>query len=497
MLSLMLFLPIAGALLVALAPAGGGANPRRLALVITLATFVLSLLLLQGFHPHDGYQYRQQFDWLTPNIGSFKLQYHVGVDGISIVLVVLTTFLSLLSVLISWTISHRQKEYFAWILALETGVLGVFVSLDFIQFFLFWEVELLPMYLLISIWGSGRKEYSALKFLLYTIAGSSLMLVGILALGFSAKTFDIIQLGQMGPLVSPLIPATAMFYLIGAAFIVKLPVAPFHTWLPDAHSDAPTAVSVLLAGVLLKMGGYGMIRLCVTIFPEVAKQQAGVMAFFAAVSVIYGACITLRQTDIKRLIAYSSVSHMGYVLLGLSAMGGGFQARGIGLTGATLQMFTHGTITGLLFTMVGLVYERTHTREISRMRGLAKHWPFIGVGMSVAGFASLGLPALSGFVAELMVFLGTFRKYELWTSIAVVGVVLSAGYILWTIQRVMHGPPMEEWEHHYPDATKWYERIPAVALGLVIVAVGVYPQPLLNIIEPSVSTLVQRLGSGA
>ncbi|MBI2761601.1 MAG: NADH-quinone oxidoreductase subunit M [Chloroflexi bacterium] len=495
MLSIMLFLPLVGVLLIAVLPNDRPDLPRVVAAVFALITFGLSIGLLIAFSPEGGFQYINSADWLKPDLGTFTLQYKVGLDGISLVLVLLTTFLTLLSILISWNISLRPKEYFIWLLVLETGVLGVFSALDFILFFLFWEVELLPMYMLISVWGSGRKEYSAFKFLLYTIAGSSLMLVGILALGFSAHTFDVIELGRMQPLVAPIIPATAIFFLIIAAFAVKLPVVPFHTWLPDAHSDAPTAVSVLLAGVLLKMGGYGIIRMSVTIMPEVARDYATLLAVLAAINVVYGAFITLRQRDLKRLIAYSSVSHMGYVLLGIAAMGGGEKALGVGLTGATFQMFTHGTITGLLFVMVGLVYDRTHTREIARMRGLAKHWPFIGVAMTLAGFASLGLPALSGFVGELLVFLGTFQRYEIWTIAAVFGVVLAAGYILWTIERVMHGPSMEEWEH-MPDANQWWERIPVGALALSIVAVGVYPRVLLDIIEPSVTTIVGRLGPG-
>lgn len=486
MLSATIFLPLVGALIIALLPRERADLPRLVAAITALATLVLSAVLLVGFDPNGGFQFINQADWLNPDLGSFLIQYKVGADGLSLPLVVLTTFLTLLSVLISWNITLRPKEYFAWLLVLEMGVLGVFTALDFILFFLFWEVELVPMYMLISIWGSGRREYSAIKFVLYTIAGSSLMLVGILALGFSAGTFDIERLAQLGALEGAILPAAAIFWLIMAAFLVKLPVAPFHTWLPDAHTDAPTAVSVMLAGVLLKMGGYGIIRLCVTILPDVAKDFATVLAVLAAVNIIYGAFITLRQTDLKRLIAYSSVSHMGYVLLGISALGQ------VGLTGATLQMFTHGTITGLLFVMVGLVYDRTHTREIARMRGLARHWPFIGVAMTFAGFASLGLPALSGFVAELLVFLGTFQKYEVMTIAGVIGVLLSAGYILWMIERVFHGPPMEEWQH-IEDANRWWERIPVGALVLVIIAVGVYPQVLLDIIEPSIETVVARL----
>jgi NADH-quinone oxidoreductase subunit M len=486
-LSLAIFLPLVGAIVIALLPRERAELPRVVAAVTALVTFGLSVVLLVRLDPDAGFQFKDTARWVAPDLGAFTVRYTVGLDGISMMLVVLTTFLTLLSVLISWDIAPRPKEYFAWMLVLETGVLGVFSALDLILFFLFWEVELVPMYMLISIWGTGRKEYAAFKFVLYTIAGSSLMLVGILALGFSAGTLDVEQLGRMGPLADPIIPATAIFFLLITAFAVKLPVVPLHTWLPDAHTNAPTAVSVLLAGVLLKMGGYGIIRMCVTIFPDVARDWARPFAVVAAVSVIYGALVTLRQTDLKRLIAYSSVSHMGYVLLGIAALGP------VGLTGATLQMFTHGTITGMLFVMVGLVYERTHTRDIARLQGLAAHWPFIGVAMTFAGLASLGLPALAGFVAELLVFLGSFQQFEAMTIAGVVGIVLSAGYILWTVQRVFHGPPLPEWSH-LPDANRWWERIPVGALMLVILVVGVYPRVLIDVIEPSVRTVVGRLG---
>jgi NADH-quinone oxidoreductase subunit M len=278
-------------------------------------------------------------------------------------------------------------------LLLETGVLGVFTSLDLVLFFLFWEVELIPMYMLISIWGTGRKVYSAMKFVLYTIVGSSLMLAGILILGFAAGTFDMVELAQMD-ITEALIPLPAVFFLIFAAFAIKLPVFPFHTWLPDAHTDAPTAVSVILAGILLKMGGYGMLRLCVSILPDVAQDYAVYLTAFAAVNVVYGAIVTLRQTDLKRLIAYSSISHMGYVLLGIFALGQ------VSMVGATLQMFTHGTITGLLFVMVGLVYDRAHTRDIRVLSGLAHRMPLIATVFVIAGLASLGLPMMSGFVSS-------------------------------------------------------------------------------------------------
>jgi NADH-quinone oxidoreductase subunit M len=355
-----------------------------------------------------------------------------------------------------------------------------------VLFFLFWEVELIPMYFLISIWGSGNRVYSAWKYVLYTFFGSAFMIVGILTLGFTAGTFDIRELGKLGDIHGAIIPAWTIFALISIAFLIKLPVVPFHTWLPDAHTDAPTAVSVILAGVLLKMGGYGILRLSFNIMPNVAKDVAVYLAILAAVSIIYGALMTLLQKDLKRLIAYSSVSHMGYVLLGASSVGV------IGLTGAATQLVTHGLITGMLFVLVGMVYDRAHTRDIGELSGLAHRMPFISVMMVVAGLASLGLPALAGFVAEVTIFLGTFDQHEIPTLVGVVGVAFAAGYILWTIQRVFWGEADPKWAE-LPDATTWWERGPLLAMGLAILAIGVYPAWVMDLLRDGVTPIAQRL----
>src|SRR5215216_671646 len=486
MLTATIFLPALGALVIALLPRENKTLPRLVAALFTAVAFVLSVVLLLGAEWGGGeFHFLQRADWLTGDIANLKLQYLVAVDGISAPLVALTTFLTLLSVLISWDIDLRPKEYFAWMLVLETGVLGVFCALDLVLFFLFWEVELVPMYLLISIWGTGRKEYSAFKFVIYTIAGSALMLVGLLALGFSAGTFDWFELRDRG-IADGIIPATAMFFLIMAAFAVKLPVVPFHTWLPDAHTDAPTAVSVLLAGVLLKMGGYGIIRFGAGLFPDVVDRYGMLLAVLAAINVLYGALLVLRQTDLKRLVAYSSVSQMGYVLLGIAAMGE------IGMTGATVQMVSHGFISGLLFALVGFVYSRTHTREIADMQGIGRQMPLVAVVFTVAAFGTAGLPALSGFVSELLVFLGAFGRFQWVVTVTVFGVVLSAAYMLWTVKRVFHGPLMPQWSG-LTDATRWWEVVPMAAMVAAILVVGIYPRVLTEVIEPSVRPIVERL----
>ena len=489
MLTLFLILPLAGALILLFLPTQRENEERWIALTFSGLAFLVSLVVFVRFDPSvEGYQFVDRFEWIRAGDAGFSVQYVLGVDGLSAPLVLLTGLLSLASVLVSWNVSLRPREYFAWLLILETAVAGVFMSLDLIQFFLFWELELLPMYLLISIWGSGRKEYSAMKFLLYTIAGSALMLVGFLVIGFSAGTFDIAEL-QANPPTELILPMAAVFWLIILAFLVKLPVFPLHTWLPDAHTDAPTAVSVMLAGVLLKMGGYGILRIVVPLLPEQTRDFSVVLAAIAGFSVIYGAVITLQQKDLKRLVAYSSVSHMGYVLLGVAALGS------VSLSGAALQMFTHGTITGLLFIMVGMIYDRAHTRQIAELSGLMHHMPLIGVAMVVAGLASLGLPGLSGFVAELTVFLGSLQAHPAATVAAVFGVVLAAGYILWMVQRVFMGPPSERWAH-LPDATEWWERTAIGGMVASILLVGLYPSILTDVIESGVTPIATILGGG-
>jgi NADH-quinone oxidoreductase subunit M len=482
MLSFLTFLPLLGATVLMLLPRTQERRARTVALLVSLVVLAIALVLFATLdRDASGLQFADRATWIDSDEFGFRVQYFVGVDGLSATLILLTGFLFAIAALVSWSVELRPREYFAWLLLLETAVIGVFASQDLILFFLFWELELVPMYFLISIWGTGRREYSAMKFVLFTFAGSALMLVGFLVLGFSAGTFDMEVLGR-GDLGSPLISLHAIFFLIFAAFAVKLPVIPLHTWLPDAHTDAPTAVSVILAGVLLKMGGYGLIRILVGILPEQFDDVSVYLAGLAAASVLYGAVLTVRQRDLKRLIAYSSVSHMGYVLLGVSALGH------VGLTGASLQMFTHGTITGLLFVVVGLVYDRAHTRQIDELRGLAHVMPVAATVFVIAGLASLGLPTMSGFVAELLVFLGSFERFEAPTILAVAGILLAAGYILWTVQRVLFGPRDPRWER-LPDTTAWWEQASMAALVAVIIAVGIYPATFVDVLETAVTPL--------
>jgi NADH-quinone oxidoreductase subunit M len=485
-LTILVFLPAVAAAIVLLLPQRLESQAKYLALLASLIVFGISVHMFFGLEAHQaGFQFVVRKEWV--DIGGFNLQYFMGVDGISMPLVVLTTLLTVASVLISFSVTKRQRAYFACLLVLASSVLGVFVALDFLLFFLFWELELFPMFLLIAVWGSGRKEYSATKFVLYTIAGSAFMLIGILVLAFSANTFDIEVLGQAS-IHGTIIPVRWVFLLLFIGFAVKLPVVPLHTWLPDAHSDAPTAVSVMLAGVLLKMGGYGIIRTCVTILPGAADDYGIWFAAVGAISVLYGAFITLRQTDAKRLIAYSSVSHMGIVLLGIGALGS------TSLNGAMYQMLAHGVITGLMFVMIGLMYERTHTREIARLGGLARQMPLIATGLVFAGFGSLGLPALGGFIAEVMVFIGSFQRYEWAVLMSIGGVVLSAGYVLWMLQRVVFGPVKHEWDG-VTDQRAWWEHGAVFSLAAFVVLLGVWPAIVLDKMGPAIDSIVARVGS--
>jgi len=487
LLSWIIFLPVIGLVVIALLPKPGQKTVRWIALMAALASFIVSLAVFFMFDKSlpGQMQFVEKVSWI-PAINSF---YSLGVDGLSLPLVMLMTFLGVVSVLISWKIDLRPKEYFIWLLMLESSILGVFMSLDLVLFFLFWEVELIPMFFLITIWGSGRKEYAAYKYLIYTLTGSAFMLAGILCTYFITNTMDITALAGM-QFGTTFIPLQFLFFLLMIGFCIKLPVFPFHTWLPDAHTNAPTAASVILAGALLKMGGYGMIRVCVSMLPQVAVQYAPIMCVLAVIGIIYGAGVTMRQTDLKRLIAYSSVSHMGYVLLGIFAL------NQVALSGAALQMFSHGLITGLLFAMVGTVYDRTHTREINTLRGLARQLPVITVVFSVAGLASLGLPGTVGFVAEFIVFNGTFTSLvpfaQVYALIGVLGIVLTSGYILWMLQRVFYEYPLERYDH-LKDADL-VEKIAIFSFVAVIMLFGICPAIITDIINTGIMPIAKLIG---
>ncbi len=461
LLSVLIFFPAVGALALLLLRGDDHKYIRYLSLIVSVAEFIFSLFLLfKAPAGASGYQLEEFAKWINQP----PINYHLGVDGISIFLVILTTFLTPISILASWkSIEHRVKEFFIMLLMLEVGVVGVFLSLDLFLFFLFWEVMLIPMALLIGIWGHERRVYAAVKFVLYTMAGSILMLVGIIwlynatgvATNWTAATFDLptIQLMlQDGKIL--LTPRTEMILFLAffVAFAIKVPLFPLHTWLPDAHVEAPTAGSVMLAGVLLKMGTYGMIRFCLPLFPDASRRAAGWVAVLAIIGIIYGALVAMVQPNLKKLVAYSSVSHLGFVVLGI------FAFHNISMQGAVYQMLAHGVSTGALFLLVGMLHDRRHTFEISEYGGLATPMPKLAAFFLFVALSSLGLPMLNGFVGESLILLGTYQHHWQWASWAALGVILSACYLLWSYQRVFFGEITKEKNRTLPDASlreKW------------------------------------------
>jgi len=443
LLSILIFVPALGAFGLLFLRGDDHEWIRRFAFVISLIEFVFSVWFLLGGVPlgSTGYKLVENIPWINlgPHLGfeNTWINYHLGVDGISMFLVILTTFLTVVSILCSWSsIQKRVKEFFIMILLLEVGVVGVFLSLDLFLFFLFWEVMLIPMYFLIGIWGHDRRIYAAVKFVLYTMAGSILMLVGILWLYNATGTFDLpsIQAAlQNGALVLPRSTETLLFLAFFVAFAIKVPLFPFHTWLPDAHVEAPTAGSVILAGILLKMGTYGMIRFCLPLFPGAARRFAAPIAVLAIIGIIYGALVALVQPNLKKLVAYSSVSHLGFVVLGI------FAFHQISMQGAVFQMLAHGISTGGLFLLTGMLFDRRHTYEMSQFGGLSTPMPRLAAFFLFVALASMGLPMLNGFVGEFLILLGTYYVHWNWAAWAATGVILSACYLLWAYQQVFYG----------------------------------------------------------
>jgi NADH-quinone oxidoreductase subunit M len=449
LLSVLIFFPALGALALLLLRGDDHVWIRRLSLTISVVEFIFSLFLIPKVPIGvSGYSLVEYYNW----IANPPIHYHLGIDGISLFLVILTTFLTPISVLASWSsINHRVKEFFVMLLMLEVGVIGVFVSLDLFLFFLFWEVMLIPMAFLIGIWGHDRRIYAAIKFVLYTMAGSILMLVGIIWLYNLTGSFDLpkiqqaLQEGRLFTLTST--QEMLLFLAFFGAFAIKVPLFPLHTWLPDAHVEAPTAGSVMLAGVLLKMGTYGMIRFCLPLFPNAAHKAAPWVAALAIIGIVYGALVSLVQPNLKKLVAYSSVSHLGFVVLGI------FAFHNISMQGAVYQMLAHGISTGALFLLVGMVYDRRHTFEISQFGGLATPMPKLAAFFLFIALASMGLPMLNGFVGEFLILLGTYQVHASWASWAALGVILSACYLLWAYQRVWFGDITVEKNKTLPDAS--------------------------------------------
>ncbi len=489
LLTLMTFIPLAGAMGILITANANKNLHRWLALVASGIPLVLSIAVWTNFDRSlPGMQFVERGNWIP----QFNIEYHLGIDGISAPLVLLTALLSFLCVIASWGIEKATKAYFALFLLLETGMTGVFCSLDFFLFYVFWEVMLLPMYFLIGIWGGPRKEYAAIKFFLYTLFGSVLLLLAILAFYFEYKdpvtgqhTFDMVKIMA----ASASYRGTFWFVVFVALFIgfaIKVPVFPFHTWLPDAHVEAPTPVSVILAGVLLKMGVYGMLRINFQMLPEAARDFSPIMAGLGLISILYGAACSMAQSDLKKLVAYSSVSHMGFCMLGMAAN------TTAGLNGAAMQMFTHGIIAGMLFLLVGVIYDRAHHRNIDGFGGLALRMPLFA-GVTCVGFmASLGLPGLAGFIGEALVFLGSFETYRYMTVMATAGIVLTAGYFLWSYQRVFMGPLNPKYQD-LPEVNA-RELTTLVPLVVLTVLIGVFPTPLLNMMAQSLEAVRATVG---
>ena len=503
-LSWLIWLPIIGMVAIAFIPREKEDVIKITAAATTGLQFLLTLVLWKNFDSGSGaMQFMERAEWIP----SFNIAYILGVDGLSLPMAILTGLLCFLGIFVSWNINKAVKGYFALFLLLDTGIMGVFLSMDFFLFYIFWEVMLLPMYFLIGIWGGPQREYAAIKFFLYTLFGSVLLLVGILGLYFSCgKTFDILELMQVAPQALGGVMWWGMsgikviWILLFIGFAIKVPVFPFHTWLPLAHVEAPTAISVLLAGILLKLGVYGILRVNYGLMPDGVYWFSGALAFLGLINVIWGGLCALAQTDLKKLVAYSSVNHMGYALIGMAAVIAASEANGLnlkaaqaGLGGAVFQMFNHGTISAMLFILVGVIYDRAHHREIAGFGGLAAQMPIYAGITALAFFAGLGLPGLSGFISEAMCFIGAFPVYRGIVIASTIGILLNAAYFLWAFQRIFFGELNEKYTN-LPEINR-LELFTVVPLLIITLFFGIYPAPYLDVISSTMNVIIDHVVS--
>jgi NADH-quinone oxidoreductase subunit M len=483
------FSPLLGVPIILFLPSAQAKLMKTIALVATFIPLILGVKIFVEFdRTSAGLQFVEHYAWIK----SFNIEYFMGIDGISVPMVLLTALLGPICILASWNIDRAVRGYFSLFILLQVGMMGVFCALDFFLFYIFWEVMLLPMYFLIGIWGGPRREYAAIKFFLYTLLGSVLMLLAMLALYFYSEphTFNMMKLihdnsfeGKTLEIFGSVFSfSKIVFVALFIGFAIKVPLFPFHTWLPDAHVEAPTAISVILAGVLLKMGTYGLFRISYPILPEAAAWFSLTLAVLGMINIIYGALCAMAQTDLKKLVAYSSISHMGIVCLGMAVF------TPAGMNGALFQMFNHGTVTAMLFLLVGVIYDRAHLRDIDAFGGLGVNMPIYTGITSLAFFAALGLPGLSSFISEVLVFIGAFNVYRTITVVSVIGIVLTAGYLLWTLQRMFLGPLNEKWKD-LPEISL-REIITLAPLGIIVIFLGIYPMPLLDMISTSMRGLI-------
>lgn len=484
LLTTVTFLPLLGGIIILFLPKEKVDWIRGVGILTTFATFVASLFLLRGFDPSlvgsglPVMQFVERHEW----IATFNVFYSMGIDGLSLPIILLTTLICFLAAIYSLSIKERVKEFFFWYLILEVGMIGVFCAMDLFLFYLFWELTLVPMYFLIGVWGGPRKEFAAIKFFLFTLVGSVFMLLAIIALYLApeSRTFDMLKLMEINGAWTRNFQILAFigFYL---GLSVKIPAVPFHTWLPLAHVEAPTPVSVILASVLLKMGVYGILRICYSILPVGFEWFVPYLIVIAFINIVYGAFCAMAQTDMKKMIAYSSINHMGYCLLGIAAV------SATGFNGAVLQMINHGIITGALFLLVGVLYDRAHTRDISAFGGLGAKVPVFAALMALACFASLGLPGLAGFVSEFMCFLGAFPVWPIWTILSVAGILITAAFFLRMLQKVFLGPLNEKWAD-LPDINM-RELLAIGPLAVLTVLFGVWPSLLLDLFDPTITAM--------